>query len=108
MYMRTQHNINTLITWVESCPHLRFSSRAPSPTTPCVIVKPFEHLSVEDHFAVLRSISKKMEHAGLAFDIVNHAFAFPAFRLWCGPTVEAADIEALLPPLIKEIEERIS
>lgn len=107
MISKSKHNLDVLKKYVDGSDLFRFSSTNPSHTTPCVIVKPFEHLSRDEHFNILRQIALKLAAQGLAFDIVNHAYAFPAFRLWCGPTTEAEDLDKLMPVLIEEVRKLI-
>lgn len=47
--------------------------------------------------AFVAAMCRRLEEEGVAFDIAGHRGAPPGLRLWTGPTVEAADIAALLP-----------
>ncbi len=45
----------------------------------------------------IKQIAKLLEAEDVAYDIAGYRDAPPGLRIWCGPTVDAADIEALGP-----------
>jgi phosphoserine aminotransferase len=52
-------------------------------------------LSNEAQAAFVKAIAARLEAEGVALDIANHRDAPASFRIWCGATVDRADVEAL-------------
>ena len=70
-----------------------------SPATHCLrpVTPAFAGLGENRQRQLFRAMAAKLEAEDAAFDIVGHRDATPCLRLWTGPTVEAADVAALLP-----------
>jgi phosphoserine aminotransferase len=70
-----------------------------SNTSVCLkIIDPwFESLGEDAKAETAKKLASLLEKEGVAFDIASYRAAPPGLRIWCGATVETADIEALTP-----------
>ena len=101
MIARTEANAAALDHIVETRDWLGHLARDPasrSTTSVCLTVAGADE-------ARIKAIAKLLETEGVAFDIAGYRDAPPSFRIWCGATVDTADIEALGPWLDWAFEE---
>jgi phosphoserine aminotransferase len=70
--------------------HLAADPASRSKTSVCLTVAGADE-------ALIKRMAKLLEEAGAAFDVAGYRDAPPGLRIWCGATVDTADIEALGP-----------
>ncbi len=97
---RCNRNAAALGAWVEATAWVDFVAEVPatrSTTSVCLkFVAPGVVSQPADAQARLAAkIGALLESDGIAFDVVGYRNAPPGLRVWCGCTVETADIEAL-------------
>lgn len=99
---RTGANAAALDAWVRGTDWIDYLAEVPatrSTTSVCLkIVDPRVTAMAEaDRQALVRRMKALVEGEGAAFDIESHRNAPAGLRIWCGCTVETADIVALTP-----------
>src|SRR5579885_1945413 len=99
---RSDANAKVLADWVARTPWVEHLARVPqtrSNTSVCLkVVDPaVSRLSVEAQAAFAKNLAGLLEQEGVAYDIAFYRDAPPGLRIWCGATVEADDVEALIP-----------
>jgi phosphoserine aminotransferase len=99
---RADANAKIVHDWVASTPWIENLAVKPatrSNTSVCLkIVDPaVAKLAVDAQWTFVKDLVALLEKDGIACDIANHRDALPGLRIWCGATVEASDVEKLLP-----------
>jgi phosphoserine aminotransferase len=97
---RADGNAQVIADWVARSTWIDFLAREPasrSNTSVCLkVVDPaVSGLAAEAQAAFVKGIAAALEKEAIAYDIDAYRDAPPGLRIWCGSTVERADIEAL-------------
>ncbi|PWR22260.1 phosphoserine transaminase [Zavarzinia compransoris] len=99
---RSEGNLALIEAWVENSAWAGFLAEDKairSCTSVCLkVVDPWvEGLNEDGKAAVAKKLADLLEKEGVAYDIGAYRDAPPGLRIWAGATVEASDLEALLP-----------
>jgi phosphoserine aminotransferase len=97
---RADGNARVIGEWVSRAKWIDFLASDPairSNTSVCLkVVDPaITRLAPDAQAAFVKSIAAALDKEGVAFDIDAYRDAPPGLRIWCGSTVERADLEAL-------------
>src|SRR5271154_3718665 len=97
---RTDGNAKVVADWVARAKWIDFLARDPalrSNTSVClkVIDPAVGRLAPDAQAAFIKGVAAALEKEGVAYDIDAYRDAPPGLRIWCGCTVERADVEAL-------------
>ncbi len=102
LFERADANAKIVRDWIELKPWLRNMVPHPAQRTNTGVCMMFqgdwyESQSAEDQAAVPKKIVKLLEDRHVGYDFNGYRDAPPSLRIWCGGTVEAEDLERLLP-----------
>lgn len=110
---RTNANAAALDEWVRRTHWVEYLAGDPatrSTTSVCLKIVDPRVAAMDDDArrALVMRMKTLVEEAGAAYDIESHRNAPAGLRIWCGCTVDAADIEALTPWLDWAFETALS
>ena len=99
---RADANAAALDAWVDATPwieHLAADPASRSNTSVCLRFAPaaVPGLDADAQMAIVKNMASLLEAEGAAYDVASYRDAPPGLRIWCGATVDTADIEALGP-----------
>jgi phosphoserine aminotransferase len=97
---RADANTKVIADWVERTGWIDFLAREPSQrsnTSVCLkVVDPaVTKLSADAQAAFVKGVAAALDKEGVAYDIDAYRDAPSGLRIWCGSTIERADVEAL-------------
>jgi len=99
---RSNDNLKALEQWVAKTPWAGFLAKDAvirSNTSVCIAITDpaFVQLAEDAKAEKIKKMCALLEKEGVALDIAGYRAAPPGLRIWCGATVDKADIEALAP-----------
>jgi len=102
MAERTRKSYALIEAWVARTPWIDFLARDPatrSPTSVCLEFSDPDYLALgpRGRAEFARGVQTLLDRERVAFDANAYKDAPPGLRIWCGATVEAANVAALLP-----------
>lgn len=97
---RSKENYTAIENWVQRSEWAAFLVEDPkmrSRTSICLSVKDPWFKDVEDQKGFIKNVLKLLEEEDAAYDIAGYRDAPAGFRIWGGATVNAGDLELLMP-----------
>lgn len=102
LYRRSDANLAALTQWVAKTDWVEFLAADPkirsnTSVTLSIVDPRVVRLDEKGQQAFVKTFTGLLEKEKAAFDIGGYKAAPPGLRIWCGATVDVADIEALTP-----------
>ena len=94
---RASANAKTVWDFCATNPWIANLAEDPATASTTSVCLKFTDPRIKDGAAFAKAVAKRIEKAGAGFDMGAYRDAPPGLRIWCGSTVESADIAALLP-----------
>ncbi len=94
---RADANTAVIESFVAEKPWIDFLASDPATRSNTSVCLKFSDPRIADGAAFAKAVAKRLETADAAYDIGAYRDAPPGLRIWCGGTVETADLEALMP-----------
>jgi phosphoserine aminotransferase len=94
---RADANAAVIDRFVESRDWIANLAEDPATRSNTSVCLRFTDPRIRDGAAFAKAVAKRLEKEGVALDAGHYRDAPPGLRIWCGATVETADVEALMP-----------
>ncbi|WP_339637076.1 phosphoserine transaminase [uncultured Sulfitobacter sp.] len=105
---RADANTAAIAEFVEAHDWIDFLATDPATRSNTSVCLKFTDDRIQDGAAFAKAVAKRLADEGAALDVGAYRDAPPGLRIWCGGTVETADIEAMLPWLEWAFEAEIN
>ncbi|MDX2233329.1 MAG: phosphoserine transaminase [Hyphomonadaceae bacterium] len=102
LHARADANAKALYDWAEKTPWIApltedVATRSNTGVCLKVVDRRVAALDEAGQAAFAKKLSDLLEKEGVALDAASYRSAPPGLRIWCGATIEKADVEALVP-----------
>lgn len=102
MMARTAANLQAVSAWVNKTEWIAFLAedeavRSSTAITLKITDPWFNALAEDQKMPFIQAMIKPLDQEGVAYDIKSYRSAPPGLRIWGGATIEARDLEALMP-----------
>ncbi|MBC7131774.1 MAG: phosphoserine transaminase [Roseovarius sp.] len=94
---RADANLAAVADFVAGRDWLGFLAADPAIRSNTSVCLRFTDARITDGAGFAKAVAKRLEAEGVALDIGAYRDAPPGLRIWCGGTVETADVAALMP-----------
>jgi phosphoserine aminotransferase len=99
---RADANAKAVSDWVERTAWIEHLAREPATRSNTSVCLKFADgalpgMDPDGQAALVKRMAALLEAEGAAYDVASYRDAPPGLRIWCGATVETADVVALLP-----------
>ncbi len=94
---RTEANAGAVAAYVAANDWLVNLAEDPATASTTSVCIRFADPAVAGDAGFAKAVAKRLDGMGIAHDIGSYRDAPPGLRIWCGPTVETADVAALMP-----------
>ena len=105
---RAEANFSVLERFVAETDWIDFLAADPATRSTTSVCLRFDDPRIGDGAAFAKAVAKRLEREGVAYDIGAYRDAPPGLRIWCGSTVEASDLAALVPWIVWAFEAEIA
>ena len=105
---RARDNAQVVWDFCAQNPWLQNLAETPEIASTTSVCLKFADTRITDPEGFAKAVAKRLEKAGVAFDIGAYRDAPAGLRIWCGSTVETADVAALMPWIAHAFEAEIA
>ncbi len=105
---RADANSAAIAAFVDAHDWIDFLASDPATRSNTSVCLKFSDARIADGAAFAKAVAKRLADENIALDIGAYRDAPPGLRIWCGGTVETADVVAMLPWLEWAFEAEIS